>query len=65
MPGSATAWTRETPFEGAERWLAWFYDQPGSLKDYLPPELLLIWNDPLNLQQAFPMAGSRKDQGLF
>ncbi len=53
------------PFEGAERWLAWFYDQPGSLKDYLPPEILLIWNDPLNLQQAFPTPDPEKSRVFF
>lgn len=44
---------QEVPFEGGERWLSWFYETPGRLRDYLPKDYLLIWNDPLSLQRGF------------
>ncbi len=40
------------PFEGGERWLDWFYEIPGTLKEYLPDDFLLVWKDPLALQRS-------------
>jgi transcription-repair coupling factor (superfamily II helicase) len=40
------------PFEGGERWLDWFYEASGHLRDYLPNGSLMIWKDPLALQRA-------------
>jgi transcription-repair coupling factor (superfamily II helicase) len=42
------------PFEGGERWLSWFYEKPAYLKEYLPHDFLLVWNDPLSLQRGMP-----------
>ncbi|MBI4768319.1 MAG: transcription-repair coupling factor [Deltaproteobacteria bacterium] len=45
---------QELSFEGGERWLNWFYETPGHLKEYLPQDFLLVWNDPLSLQRGLP-----------
>jgi transcription-repair coupling factor (superfamily II helicase) len=49
---------QELPFEGGERWLSWFYERPGHLKEYLPKDFLLVWNDPLSLQRGIPAEAS-------
>jgi transcription-repair coupling factor (superfamily II helicase) len=43
---------QQAPLGGAERWLDWFYDPPGSLADYLPENTLWFWLDPLALARA-------------
>lgn len=47
---------QELPFEGGERWLDWFYEHPGRLRDYLPDHSLLVWKDPLSLQRSLEAA---------
>jgi transcription-repair coupling factor (superfamily II helicase) len=43
---------QEAPLGGAERWLDWFYDPPGALADFLPPNTLWLWIDPLALARS-------------
>ena len=56
---------QEIPFEGGERWLDWFYEQAGSLKEYLPLDTLLIWKDPLALQRALPTEKPDSQKGFW
>ena len=52
-------------FEGGERWLSFFYETPGCLKDYLPSHFLLAWNDPLSLQRAMPVEGTEPQKKFW
>ena len=53
------------PFEGAERWLDWFYETPGTLREYLPNDLLLFWKDPLALQRALEAEKAGNGKGFW
>jgi transcription-repair coupling factor (superfamily II helicase) len=56
------AWLRhrldqKLPFEGGERWLNWFYEEPGALKDYLPQDCIAFWKDPLAISRVMKNTG--------
>lgn len=69
IPENEAGWLRRrldlgSPFEGGERWLAWFYDHPGDLREYFPREGIEVWKDPLALERTSVSLNERIGQGF-
>lgn len=52
-------------FEGGERWLDWFYQSSGALKEYLPKDMISLWKDPWALQRSFESAGDDPEKSFW